>query len=234
MLKIGDRVKFLSQTGVGIITKIERDIVWVDVEDGFEVPAQITDIISVSKEQELEALASFGEGDKRPGTKKGKPKPNQPKVIKKEREVYRRYGKVTLVNDEDMEDDEDIIDLFDIKERYLKNLLAKQRLEREIEEEELKRGLAKERTIESSPINVVIEDVFMDKSTPSASKDKLKTVTLEQLAKIDKPEKKTLKDYLKPKSKLQQTEEPEIDVIDLHAEEILDSLEGITDRKSVV
>ena len=226
MLRIGDRVKFLSQTGVGIITKIEKDIVWVDVEDGFELPIQINDVVAVSKEQELEALASFGEDDNRPGTKKGKPKPKKTREVKVEREAYKRYGKITLVNEEDMEDDEELIDLHEIKERYVKNLLATQRREREIEEEKQKINDAKSRTIEEGEA----EDIFTPKTIIPATKDKLKTISLEELATKEKTEKKTLKDFLKqPK----QVEEPEMDVIDLHAEQILDSLEGVTSAEII-
>ena len=44
--KIGDKVNFLSTVGGGIITKIiDSRMVMVEVEDGFEIPTLITDLV---------------------------------------------------------------------------------------------------------------------------------------------------------------------------------------------
>lgn len=44
--KVGDRVRFLNETGGGVITRIdEKGFVYVEAEDGFEIPAKSSDII---------------------------------------------------------------------------------------------------------------------------------------------------------------------------------------------
>lgn len=44
--KIGDRVSFLSSTGGGVITKIiDSRMVMVEIEDGFEIPSLISDLV---------------------------------------------------------------------------------------------------------------------------------------------------------------------------------------------
>ena len=44
--KIGDRVNFLSSTGGGKVTKIiDSRMVMVEVEDGFELPTLISDLV---------------------------------------------------------------------------------------------------------------------------------------------------------------------------------------------
>ena len=44
--KVGDKVKFLNSTGGGIISRIiDKSLVHVEIEDGFEVPVMVSDII---------------------------------------------------------------------------------------------------------------------------------------------------------------------------------------------
>ena len=46
--KLGDRVAFLNEKGGGIITRIESEqIVYVSIEDGFEIPYSVTDLLKV-------------------------------------------------------------------------------------------------------------------------------------------------------------------------------------------
>jgi len=49
--KIGDKVKFLNDIGEGIVTKIvSESLVNVEIEDGFEVPTKISELIIVNEE----------------------------------------------------------------------------------------------------------------------------------------------------------------------------------------
>ncbi len=225
MLKIGDRVKFLSNTSVGVVTKIEKEIVWVDIEEGFEIPSDISDIVAVSKEQELEAISSIGAGDERPGKKRGKAQPKKEKEVKKEREAYKRYGKISLVNDEDLDDDEDIIDLYEIKERYTRTLLATREREQQIEQEQEQREMLKARDIE---VSEVIEDVFAQ-AQPSQEPQKEQT-----LSSFDELSQKIAADKL-PKSPQPKKEalKPDMDVIDLHAHELLETTEGMSNGEII-
>lgn len=43
--KKGDRVKFLNDTGGGIVTRVDHQTVYVENEDGFEVPAAISQLL---------------------------------------------------------------------------------------------------------------------------------------------------------------------------------------------
>ena len=49
MIKTGDRVRFLSSTGGGKVTRIDQknNLVYVEDEDGFEIPTLITDCVVI-------------------------------------------------------------------------------------------------------------------------------------------------------------------------------------------
>lgn len=58
-LKVGDRVKFLNDTGGGTVTKVlNRDMVQVLNEDGFEVPILTEELIKTEAEQPEEEVYS--------------------------------------------------------------------------------------------------------------------------------------------------------------------------------
>ncbi len=226
MLKIGDRVKFLSDTGVGVITKIKDNIVWVDVEDGFEVPTQISDVVAVSKESELDALERIGEGDDRPGSKKAKHQSKKNRVKKIETDAFRQYGKISLVDDDDLDDDEELLDLYEIKERYVKNLLAVQKREQEIDQEEQNRKKEKAKTSFMGKPEMPIVDYF----APKEEKPKVSQEAIEQLAQKVKEDAKpkTLSQFMKKKKT-----NDEVEVVDLHAEQILPSLVGLSSAQII-
>ena len=54
--KKGQRVKFLNEKGGGIIAKIEGNIVYVTIEDGFDIPVKMQDIIPAEANTAAEAL----------------------------------------------------------------------------------------------------------------------------------------------------------------------------------
>ena len=49
MIKIGDTVRFLNSVGGGIVRRIDekQNLVYVEDEDGFEVPALIREVVVV-------------------------------------------------------------------------------------------------------------------------------------------------------------------------------------------
>ena len=50
-MKIGDQVRFLSETGGGKVAGFQgKNIVLVEDEDGFEIPMQINDVVVVGNE----------------------------------------------------------------------------------------------------------------------------------------------------------------------------------------
>ncbi len=48
-VQVGDKVRFLNETGGGLVARIDGNIVFVEDEDGFEVPAPIYEIVIIEK-----------------------------------------------------------------------------------------------------------------------------------------------------------------------------------------
>ncbi len=118
MIKKGDRVKFINDTSVGVVSSINGAIANVTVEDGFEIPALLTDLVKVDQEEESAAIKKMGVGDGVPvGTKGERRPPKKEKPAQRERSAN-RYGKITLVDDYQ---DEEPLDLSYLKSSYLKN-----------------------------------------------------------------------------------------------------------------
>ena len=121
MIRKGDRVKFINDTTVGTVASIEGKIAHVTVEDGFDIPVMLTDIVAINTEEEQKAIRQMGVGDGTPvntNTGKGAPKHKEPKVQPQRQTT--QYGKISLVDDSGDEDDEDLLDLIAIKQNYLK------------------------------------------------------------------------------------------------------------------
>lgn len=118
MIKAGSRVKFISDTGVGIVRSIKGNIAYVEVEDGFEIPALISDIVEVEIEAENAAIVKIGPSDPKPAgghaaaTSDGSPKKQRASV-----RGLNNYGKVSLADD--YEDDEPI-DLAKLRKSFTK------------------------------------------------------------------------------------------------------------------
>ncbi|MDR1667652.1 MAG: DUF2027 domain-containing protein [Bacteroidales bacterium] len=55
----GEKVKFLNEVGGGVVTKVERNIVYVEDEDGFEIPMQDSQLLKT----EQQALHPFAVPD---------------------------------------------------------------------------------------------------------------------------------------------------------------------------
>lgn len=47
--KVGDKVKFLNDVGGGIITKIKQQTAFIETSDGFEIPAQFSELIKIEE-----------------------------------------------------------------------------------------------------------------------------------------------------------------------------------------
>ncbi|WP_298064588.1 DUF2027 domain-containing protein [uncultured Rikenella sp.] len=107
MIKAGSRVKFISDTGVGIVRSIKGNMAYVEVEDGFEIPALISDIVEVEIEEENAAIVKIGPSDPKPSTSHAAG--TNDASTKKQRATVRglnNYGRVSLADD--YEDDEPI------------------------------------------------------------------------------------------------------------------------------
>lgn len=205
-MKIGDRVKFINDTSVGIVTKIAGTTVYVDVVDGFEIPTLESELVVVNEKDELDAINRIGIGDEKPGRRGGKvAKPTTAEVKKAPatREAsYKKYGRVALVNDEEEEesDEDDVIfDVHEMKEKYLKTLALRRQREAEMEAEKNTLKQAKAKTVaQSDPTPVIVPK---EEDVPKAT--------------------------LKPKEETEDKKN-EIEVVDLHAEEILSSTEDLS------
>ncbi|MDE5945125.1 MAG: DUF2027 domain-containing protein [Rikenella sp.] len=107
MIKAGSRVKFVSDTGVGIVRSIQGNIAYVEVEDGFEIPALVSDIVEVEIEAENAAIVKIGPSDPKPAA--SRQTDTNDGSLKKQRATVRglnNYGRVSLADD--YEDDEPI------------------------------------------------------------------------------------------------------------------------------
>ena len=66
-LKVGDRVKFLNDTGGGIVSQIlDNNMVNVRIEEGFEIPVTVTELIKVTDENEK--TGGFAQNEKTGGS----------------------------------------------------------------------------------------------------------------------------------------------------------------------
>lgn len=107
MIKAGSRVKFVSDTGVGIVRSVRGNLAYVEVEDGFEIPALISDIVEVEIEEENAAIVKIGPSDPKPVA--SHPADTGDGSTRKRRATVRglnNYGRVSLADD--YEDDEPI------------------------------------------------------------------------------------------------------------------------------
>ncbi|MDE1557419.1 MULTISPECIES: hypothetical protein [Comamonas] len=47
VIKKGDKVRFLNTTGGGKVSRVEGSVVWVEDEDGFEIPTPVRECVVV-------------------------------------------------------------------------------------------------------------------------------------------------------------------------------------------
>ncbi len=212
MIKVGDRVKFISDTGSGKVVSVNGSTVEVDVVGGFVVPYMATELVVVSEEEEIDVIERIGVGDERPGNKKGNKQKDIPKTaVKKSKEpAYSRYGKISLVDDDY---EEEFLDMNRIKEQYQRNRAAAAERERQFEEIRAREKAAAERVVESSNSVAPAEVKEEEKSVESELNDKIASDTVKAAAK-PKEDKKA--------------KNSDIEVVDLHAEEILESTAGMS------
>ncbi len=45
--KKGDKVKFLNETGGGIVSRIEGELIFIEIEDGFEIPTTSSNLVKI-------------------------------------------------------------------------------------------------------------------------------------------------------------------------------------------
>ncbi len=207
MIRIGDRVKFLSDTGSGVVVSIKGAVATVEMEDGFDVPAPLTDLVAVAEEDELEAIAKIGVGDHKPGASRRRA-PEEKKDVKRAA-AYSRYGKISLVND--YGDDEDMVDVAQLRQQYLKNVAA------------LNEAAVASDNMSHDDAEEVEEPVAHVDAEESSDAGRLRVVEMERLSEVlgvDVPKQVAVKPAAVKK--------PSEEVVDLHAEELLSSTEGMS------
>lgn len=210
-MKVGDRVKFVSDTGVGRVVKINGSMVDVDIEDGFIMPCSINDLVVVQEQDEIDAIKKIGVSDDRPGVKKrAKAEEKKKEAAKGKKEpAYVKYGKISLISDDEDDDDDEYLDMNRINEIYIRNKAAEARREQEFEEARLRQEKAKLMVTESSDCKE--EEPVQE----------MKATTLEELAQ------KMKLDIPKPLPPQKEKKAEDIEVVDLHAHEILESTAGM-------
>lgn len=205
MIRVGDRVKFLSDTGSGIVVSIKGEVATVEMEDGFDVPAPLTDLVAVAKEDELEAIAKIGVSDPKPGASRRRA-PEEKREVKKTA-AYSRYGKISLVDD--YGDEEEIVDVTQLRQQYLKNMAALNEAANSVDDDE--------------PEEAVSQESDDSETVPEAASPKLRRVEPEQL-----PDVLGIKVERPVVSKPAAEKKPSEEVVDLHASEVLSSTEGMS------
>ncbi len=168
MIKKGDRVKFISDTGVGTVTAINGAIATVSVEDGFDIPALLTDLVAVEADEESSAMRRMGVSDgtpvNRPGSGGGsKTPPRAEKERKPQQHKAPQYGRIALSDDYEDEDD---VDLSYIKQNFLKGQVAAQQAEEAKETEAAKK---RKSPLELTDYDVKLCFVPRDASQPEDS-----------------------------------------------------------------
>jgi hypothetical protein len=126
MIRKGDRVKFLNDATVGTVARIEGAVAHVSVEDGFDIPVLLADLVAVDTETERQAMRRMGVGDGTPvNTNTGRePRPVPSKKPQPQRHTP-QYGRISLIDDSAAEEDEDDLpDLTAIRQNYLKRQSA--------------------------------------------------------------------------------------------------------------
>ena len=207
MIRVGDRVKFLSDTGSGVVVSIKDAIAMVEMEEGFEIPAPLTDLVAVAEEEELAAIAKIGVGDPKPGASPRRASKEEKKEVGKTA-AYSRYGKISLV--EEYEDDQEIVDVAQLRERYLKNVAAMNSA-----------AIALESAGGGDDVEPAEDSERMSGTAPVA--EKLRVVDIDTLpealgVEVVRP------DGDRPAAVKKNSEE----VVDLHADELLPSTDGMS------
>lgn len=217
-MKVGDRVKFVSDTGVGRVVKINGLMVDVDIEDGFIMPCSINDLVVVQEQDEIDAIKKIGVSDDRPGVKKrAKAEEKKKEAAKGKKEpAYVKYGKISLISDDEDDDDDEYLDMNRINEIYIRNKAAEARREQEFEEARLRQEKAKLMVTGSSDCKE--EEPVQE----------MKATTLEELAQ------KMKLDIPKPLPPQKEKKAEDIEVVDLHADEILESTAGMSNGEILI
>ena len=98
IMKIGDKVRFLSEVGGGIVSGFQgKNIVLVEDEDGFEIPMQVRDVIVIAPSsdfspEEENQLKNQNSKIKEPPSKEEKPVTFKPKPLeRREGELLNLY-----------------------------------------------------------------------------------------------------------------------------------------------
>lgn len=201
MIKVGDRVKFINDVGVGTVQKIVGTIVTVDREDGFEVPTLISELVVVDKAEEMRAISKIGVSDIRPGKVKRSPEEKAAADQNKKMKACVRYGRVSVI---DEYEDQEPIDLNSIKESYTRNMAN-----------------VNSKLLE---VNSKMENdtSIFDKLQKEVKPDPIaEVIVAEVVAPIDdKPKEET--------KEIKRVNVSGIEVVDLHAHEILETEQGMS------
>ncbi|MCL2073964.1 MAG: DUF2027 domain-containing protein [Marinilabiliaceae bacterium] len=78
-VNIGDKVRFLNEVGGGIVKRIEGTLVFVEVEDGFEIPTPINEAVVIKKateDKEIIHRSDFSEQESEQESEQGSEQSN--------------------------------------------------------------------------------------------------------------------------------------------------------------
>ena len=84
-MKIGDKVRFLSETGGGVVAGFQgKNIVLVEDEDGFQIPTPVSEVVVVESDDYNIAKVHTGDLKKSPNIQNASKATNTPAMVEDE------------------------------------------------------------------------------------------------------------------------------------------------------
>ncbi len=100
MIKPGDRVKFISDTEVGVVKEVVGNMAYVSVEEGFDIPAMLSDLMLLDEETEKQIQHKMGY--EKPAAPQGRK--TKPADAPAPRKSAPHYGKISLAPEYEEDD----------------------------------------------------------------------------------------------------------------------------------
>ena len=90
--KKGDKVKFLNETGGGVVSRVEGLLIFVEIEDGFEIPTQGSNLVKIDGVGSAARFFDEDFGLRRSSIREEVPEPEQEEPVKSVSEKLSRLS----------------------------------------------------------------------------------------------------------------------------------------------
>lgn len=85
--KRGDKVRFLNEQGGGVVVKVTDNVVYVQIEDGFEIPVLNNQVVKVESASETKSVKTESSKPEKPA-----PRPSVSVKVETEKEIQNNSG----------------------------------------------------------------------------------------------------------------------------------------------